>query len=125
MSPEPKVPDAPAHLLATLREPRRLRILLALERQPRSAVDLARDLGLTYPEVDWALRQLAKGGLVAVASDTRPARRGRGADQIKPYVASHTGWVQVLRALQAVAGTSKRVTEGDLGVDGGEHETRS
>jgi DNA-binding transcriptional ArsR family regulator len=107
MPAEPQVPDAPAHLLATLREPRRLRILLALEHRPRSAIDLVGDLGLTYPEVHWALKQLAKGGLVAVSPDTQPTRQGRGADMVRVYVTSHAGWAAVLRALQAVAATSR------------------
>jgi DNA-binding transcriptional ArsR family regulator len=107
VSVEPELPDIPARLLATLREPRRLRILLALEHRPRSAADLARDLKLSYQEVHWALKELRKGGLVAFGEDAEPRRPGRGADQIKVCHATHTGWWQVVRALQSVAETSQ------------------
>jgi DNA-binding transcriptional ArsR family regulator len=107
VSVDPPIPADPGHLLAALREPRRLRILLALERRPRSAVDLQRDLGLTYTEVSWALKQLERAGLVSLRiNPSPPPRRGRGADIIKIYGTRHTGWSQLLAVLQTIAGTS-------------------
>lgn len=109
MTAEPPIPDEPAHLLAVLREPRRLRILIALEHQPRSVVDLERALGLTYSEIHWAVKKLKEAGLVAVRADAHIARQGRGADLIMVYGTTHTGWTRILRALEAIAATSEGI----------------
>jgi DNA-binding transcriptional ArsR family regulator len=109
----PAIPDAPAHLLAVVREPRRLEILLALEQEPRSVVDLARALGLTYPEADWAVKALLKGNLIALqAGDPLTAERprGRGADLVKVYETRHTEWQAMVRALTTIAASASQDT---------------
>jgi DNA-binding transcriptional ArsR family regulator len=82
---------------------------MALERQPRSPVDLERDLGLTYAEINWAVKELENAGLVELRADTHRSRQGRGADLVKVYGTTHTGWTRILRALKAVAATSETV----------------
>jgi DNA-binding transcriptional ArsR family regulator len=104
----PEIPETAADLLAVVREPRRLAILLALEQQPRSAVDLSRDLDLAYDKVVWAVKALRTGGLIVLAGTPQPDSerpRGRGSDLVKVYEVRHQGWSRLVRTLSAIAAT--------------------
>jgi DNA-binding transcriptional ArsR family regulator len=92
-----------AHLLTVLKDPLRLRILLALEERPRSSAQLARDLGLPYDKVNWAMKSLARGRLTKVAR-SEPAPSGQTIQKI--YVARHTGWAALVPALETIAATA-------------------
>jgi DNA-binding transcriptional ArsR family regulator len=92
-----------AHLLTILKDPLRLRILMELERTPRSATQLARDMGMPYDKVNWAIRSLAQGGL----ADLQSARPGPSGQTIqKVYAARHSGWSDLLPVLDAIAATA-------------------
>jgi DNA-binding transcriptional ArsR family regulator len=92
-----------AHLLTVLKDPLRLRILLALEERPRSSAQLARDLGLPYDKVNWAMKSLARGQLTEVAR-SEPAPSGQTIQKI--YAARHRGWATLLPALDTIAATA-------------------
>lgn len=92
-----------AHLLTILKDPLRLKILIELERRPRSPTELARDMGLPYDKVNWAMRSLAQGGL----ADLQSAAPGPSGQTIqKVYAARHTGWTALLPVLDAIAATA-------------------
>lgn len=92
-----------AHLLTVLKDPLRLRILIALEQQPRSATELARDLTMPYDKVNWAMRALAHGGL----TELRSAEPGPSGQTIqKVYGARHCGWAGLPPVLDAIAETA-------------------
>jgi DNA-binding transcriptional ArsR family regulator len=91
-----------AHLLTVLKDPLRLRILLALEENPRSAAQLARDLDLPYFQVNWAMKSLAFGGL-AELTRTEPGPSGQTIQKV--YAARHSGWRRLLPVLDAIAAT--------------------
>lgn len=59
-------PDAPAHVLATLAHPQRLRLLLALVEEPRTAAELQKAIGSKSPgPLYHHLRDLLALGVVA------------------------------------------------------------
>jgi DNA-binding transcriptional ArsR family regulator len=92
-----------SHLLTVLKDPVRLTILMELERQPRSAAELARDLDMPYDKVSWAMRALARGGL----ADLRSAAPGPTGQTIqKVYAARHSGWAELPPVLEAIAATA-------------------
>jgi DNA-binding transcriptional ArsR family regulator len=92
-----------AHLLTVLKDPIRLTILIELERQPRSAAELARDLDLPYDKVNWAMRSLAQGGL----AELRSAEPGPSGQTIqKVYAARHSGWAALPPVLDAIAASA-------------------
>lgn len=91
-----------AQLLTVLKDPLRLTILMALEQRPRSPTELARDLGMPYDKVNWAMRSLAAGGL----AELRSAEPGPSGQTIqKVYAARHSGWGQLPPVLDAIAST--------------------
>lgn len=109
MSDTPGISAEAAHLLAVLREPRRLAILLALEREPRNVLDVARELRFTYAETHWAIKKLREGNLVVLVSgDTaNPVpRKGRGADLSLVYETRHKDWDKLVRALKAIGASA-------------------
>ena len=92
-----------AHLLTVLKDPLRLRILLALEESPRSAAELARDLDTAYDKVNWAVKSLAHGGL----AELRSAEPGPSGQTIqKVYGTRHSGWAELLPVLESIASTA-------------------
>lgn len=106
----PQIPDAPAKLLAAVRDPFRLQILLSIEQRPGSAADLADELGADYAKVSYAFRELLNSGLIELRTDgvrREPARTGRGRDLVKVYGTRHRSWSKVVEALTDVAGTAK------------------
>ncbi len=94
------IPVRSAHLLTVLKDPLRLRILLALEERPRSAAELARDLELPYDKVNWAMKALARGRL-AELERAEPAPNGQTIQKV--YAVRHRGWVGVIGALEVIA----------------------
>jgi DNA-binding transcriptional ArsR family regulator len=92
-----------AHLLTVLKDPLRLRILLALEQHPRSAAQLSRDLELPYDKVNWAMKSLADGGLADLRS-TEPGPTGQTIQKV--YGSRHSGWAGLIPVLDAIAATA-------------------
>lgn len=121
MKHKPEVSEAGASILASVREPLRLAILLAVEREPRSASEITRDFAgryaaghigkdPTYGRVKWAFDQLERDGLIVELprsgrAVTSPG--GRGDDLMRVFEARHTGWKALARALDTIA-TSER-----------------
>jgi DNA-binding transcriptional ArsR family regulator len=97
------IPARSAHLLTVLKDPLRLRILLALEDRPRSAAELARDLELPYDKVNWAVKALAHGRLAALER-SEPAPNGQTIQKV--YAVRHQGWASLVPALEAIAATA-------------------
>ena len=91
-----------AHLLTVLKDPLRLRILMALEHEPRSAAELARDLELPYDKVNWAMKSLAHGRLTELCR-SEPGPTGQTIQKV--YSARHSGWSSLLPVLDAIAAT--------------------
>jgi DNA-binding transcriptional ArsR family regulator len=111
----PGVPDDVARMLAVVREPRRLAILLSLEDQPRTAMEVSRALDLPYSTVDWAMKKLSAEGLivrVALADDDGPPSRGRELGKL--YRTRHTGWTTIVGAFVAIAGTAADSVDADV-----------
>jgi len=92
-----------AHLLTVLKDPLRLKILLALEQRPRTAAQLSRDLTLPYDKVNWAMRSLADGGLAELHS-AEPGPTGQTIQKV--YGARHSGWERLVPVLDAIAETA-------------------
>lgn len=97
------IPARSAHLLTVLKDPLRLKILLALEEQPRSSAQLSRDLRLPYDQVNWAMKSLARGRL-AELERSEPAANGQTIQKV--YAARHSGWAGLLPALETIADTA-------------------
>jgi DNA-binding transcriptional ArsR family regulator len=92
-----------ARLLTVLKDPLRLKILLALEQQPRSAAELSRDLELPYDKVNWAVKSLADGRL----AELRSAEPGPSGQTIqKVYGTRHSGWARLVPVLDSIAATA-------------------
>jgi DNA-binding transcriptional ArsR family regulator len=102
--PIPEVPGEVLDILAELHHHSRLPILLALEQRPRTAQELAVDLGLTPDQVQFAIKLLRRSGLVTVL-DSRPTTHNLLANV---YATPFTGWSDVLASLSAVAASARR-----------------
>ena len=94
------VPPEVALILAELKKPIRLPILLALERGPKTARQLCADLGVPMDPVQAALVRLRRSGLVAIADHNQPAHYNLRA---KLYSTPYKGWAAVLDALYVLA----------------------
>lgn len=92
-----------AHLLTVLKDPVRLRILMALEASPRSATQLAQDLGMPYDKVNWAIKSLAQGGLAELRR-SEPGPTGQTIQKV--YGTCHSGWAGLPPLLDAIAATA-------------------
>jgi DNA-binding transcriptional ArsR family regulator len=77
----------------------RLRILLALEERARSPVELSRDLGLNYDQVNNHTRKLAEAGLIELET-IDPRTLG------KTYRSCYTGWQLIVDAVARVIAPS-------------------
>src|SRR4051812_40434346 len=95
-----------ARLLDGLKDSLRLRILLALEAQPRSPKDLSLALDVRYDKVNWALKTLTKGGLVQIERHERAGPRRSAVSNI--FATRHVGWAKLLPILDEVGSTRKR-----------------
>jgi DNA-binding transcriptional ArsR family regulator len=95
-----------ARLLDGLKDSLRLRILLALEAQPRSPKDLSDALDVPYDKVNWALKTLEKAELVQIERHERAGPRRSAVSNV--FAARHVGWARLLPVLDGVASTHKR-----------------
>jgi DNA-binding transcriptional ArsR family regulator len=97
------VPDQAARMLAELRHPVRLPILLALEERPRSASELAEDLGEAFDRVNHAMRALAAAGLIELVRQ-EPAEAAPNLLR-RVYGSRYSGWHTLVETLEAIVAT--------------------
>jgi DNA-binding transcriptional ArsR family regulator len=95
------ISDPAARLLAELRHPVRLPILLALEERPRSPTEMAEDLGEPFDRVNHAMRALASAGMIALIREEPAAAAPNLLRRI--YAVRYRGWAQLVEALEAIA----------------------
>jgi DNA-binding transcriptional ArsR family regulator len=93
--------DEAAALLAELRHPVRLPILLALEERPRSPTEMAEDLGEPFDRVNHAMRAMAAAGLIALVRE-EPALAAPNLMR-RIYAVRYQGWHRLVEALEAIA----------------------
>lgn len=98
------VTDTAARILAELRHPVRLPLLLALEAKPRSPSELAADLDQPFDAVNYAVRALAAAGLVELVG--REQTGGSPNLLRKVYASKYRGWQSLIDALEAVAASA-------------------
>jgi DNA-binding transcriptional ArsR family regulator len=90
-------------LAGGLMDPLRLRVLLALEDRPSTATQLSKALDAPYDKVNWAVKQLVKGGLADLRA-IEPAAGGMVMQKV--YEARHRGWAALVPVLDAIAASS-------------------
>jgi DNA-binding transcriptional ArsR family regulator len=93
--------DQAAALLAELRHPVRLPILLALEERPRSPTEMAEDLDEPFDRVNHAMRSMASAGLIALVRE-EPALAAPNLMR-RIYAVRYQGWNRLVAALEAIA----------------------
>jgi DNA-binding transcriptional ArsR family regulator len=98
-----------AGLLAELRHPVRLPILIALEERPRSPTEMAEDLGEPFDRVNHAMRAMAAAGLIALAREEPVVAAPNLMRRI--YAVRYRGWARLVDTLEAIA--AARVDEID------------
>jgi DNA-binding transcriptional ArsR family regulator len=89
-------------LLDAVRDGLRLRILLALEDEPRSATELSAALGQPYGKVNWAVKSLIAAGIVEVQENRRELKTV-SIVLTTPYV----GWSGLAAELDRLAGSAE------------------
>jgi DNA-binding transcriptional ArsR family regulator len=107
------ISDQAARMLAELRHPVRLPILLALEESPRSASELAVELGEAFDRVNHAMRALAGAGMIELVRQ-EPAEAAPNLLR-RVYASRYRGWpalVATLEAIVATGGSSDAAAEG-------------
>jgi DNA-binding transcriptional ArsR family regulator len=87
-------------LASGLMDPLRLRVLLALEDRPSTATQLSRALDAPYDKVNWAVKQLVKGGLAELRA-VEPGASGMVMQKV--YAARHHGWAALVPILESIA----------------------
>jgi DNA-binding transcriptional ArsR family regulator len=97
--------DDAARILAELRHPVRLPVLLALESHPRSASELAADLDEPFDRVDYALRTLATAGLIELVGEAPSSNAGNLVRRI--YASKYRGWAKLVKVLEAIAASTE------------------
>jgi DNA-binding transcriptional ArsR family regulator len=98
--------DQAVHILAELRHPVRLPILLALEERPRSPSEMAEDLGETFDRVNHAMRALAAAGLI---EPVRQEPAGSTPNLLRRvYGSCYRGWPELVATLEAIVATGER-----------------
>lgn len=98
-----------AAVLAAIAQPLRLALLVALERRPSTAAELAAATQTSEPAVEQSLAVLYDAGLVTLA---------RGAD--RRFRTTGRGWADVAGALILLDRASRPLEEEDGGDDDGE-----
>jgi DNA-binding transcriptional ArsR family regulator len=93
--------DEAAALLAELRHPVRLPILLALEERPRSPTEMAEDLGEPFDRVNHAMRAMAAARLIALVREEPAVAAPNLMRRI--YAVRYQGWQRLVEALEAIA----------------------
>jgi DNA-binding transcriptional ArsR family regulator len=96
-----------ARLLNGLKDSLRLRILLALEAEPRSAKELSIELDVPYDKVSWAVRALEKAELVHIEAYERAGPRRSAVSNV--FATRHSGWTTLLPVLDEIASTRRRL----------------
>jgi DNA-binding transcriptional ArsR family regulator len=99
------ISDQAVHILAELRHPVRLPILLALEERPRSPSEMAEDLGEAFDRVNHAMRALASAGLI---EPVRQEPAGSTPNLLRRvYGSRYQGWHTLVAALEAIVATGQ------------------
>jgi DNA-binding transcriptional ArsR family regulator len=99
------ISDPAAHILAELRHPVRMPILLALEERPRSASEMAEHLGQAFDRVNHAMRSLAAAGLIELV---RQEPAGSAPNLLRRvYGSRYRGWLTLVETLEAIAATGE------------------
>ena len=99
------ISDQAVHVLAELRHPVRLPILLALEERPRSPSEMADDLGEAFDRVNYAMRALAAAGLI---EPVREERAGSAPNLLRRvYGSRYRGWPALVATLEAIVATGE------------------
>jgi DNA-binding transcriptional ArsR family regulator len=94
-----------ARILAELRHPVRLPILLALEERPRSASEMAEDLDEAFDRVNHAMRALAAAGLIELV---RQEPAGSAPNVLRRiYGSRYRGWPTLVETLEAIVATGE------------------
>jgi DNA-binding transcriptional ArsR family regulator len=96
--------DQAARTLAELRHPVRLPILLALEERPRSASELADELGEPFDRVNHAMRALAAAGLIELVRQ-EPAEASPNLLR-RVFASKYRGWPTLVETLEAIVATA-------------------
>jgi DNA-binding transcriptional ArsR family regulator len=96
--------DQAARMLAELRHPVRLPILLALEERPRSASELADELGEPFDRVNHAMRALAAAGLIELVRQ-EPAKASPNLLR-RVFASKYQGWPMLVKTLEAIVATA-------------------
>jgi DNA-binding transcriptional ArsR family regulator len=100
------ISDQAAHILAELRHPVRMPILLALEERPRSASEMAEELGEAFDRVNHAMRALAAAGLIELV---RHERAGPSPNLLRRvYGSRYRGWRTLVQTLEAIVASGER-----------------
>jgi DNA-binding transcriptional ArsR family regulator len=99
------ISDPAARILAELRHPVRMPILLALEERPRSASEMAEDLGQAFDRVNHAMRALAAAGLIELV---RQEPAGSAPNLLRRvYGSRYRGWHTLVATLEAIVATGE------------------
>jgi DNA-binding transcriptional ArsR family regulator len=105
------VSDRAARMLAELRHPVRLPILLALEERPRSASELADELGEPFDRVNHAMRALAAAGMIElVRHEPAPASPNL---LKRVYASRYQGWPTLVQTLETIVATGRETAPSD------------
>jgi DNA-binding transcriptional ArsR family regulator len=95
------VPDRVITLLGQLRHPLRLPILLELERGELHAAELAARLGASFDQVDYALGELTRSGLVTIARQEPAGPQGHTLRRV--YRGTRSDWAGLIACLDRYA----------------------
>jgi DNA-binding transcriptional ArsR family regulator len=95
--PVASVPERIPVLLAHIRHPIRLPILMALEGRELSATELSRELGEPFDAVNYALRHLSGAGLVELVRIEPASESANTLRRI--YTTRRTGWQRLVDVL--------------------------
>jgi len=99
------ISEQAARILAELRHPVRMPILLALEERPRSASEMADDLDEPFDRVNHAIRALAAAGLIELV---RQEPAGSAPNLLRRvYGVRYQGWHRLVETLEAIVATGE------------------
>ena len=90
------MPQEVLDLLAAVRHPLRLPILLVLEQRPCTAAELGAVLEVGGDDIQYALRQLRAARLI----ETLGERKTRGTIPATIYGPAHAGWQDLLETVR-------------------------
>lgn len=110
------ISDQAAKMLAELRHPVRLPILLALEESPRSASELAVELGEAFDRVNHAMRALAGAGMIELVRQ-EPAEAAPNLLR-RVYATRYRGWPALVETLEAIVATGESGESSDATGEG-------